>query len=216
MSFRSYRGNGIVHGRAWVVARTQIKKRFDWLKKRYGSRYATVMLVVTVASFFSPIPGTSLVGIALVVLVAETHHRAVSRRRRSRDAVSSRRISMSIDCDVIVDRSATSAELTALGVALWRWCHLTTRRSPIYEHLGSQVLADLIAGRLPASGQTPEQAEQRADGVHVRLCDEESHGRSAAIAGLLRELPAAGIVDIIVAGVSWGNHGRSPLTYAVA
>jgi hypothetical protein len=198
--------------RLMAGGKAQVKKRVDWLKKRYGSRYATAMLVVTVASFFSPIPATSLVGIALIVLVAEMH-RAV---RRNRHRTATGKVPMSIDCDVIVDRSATSAQLTALGIALWRWCHLTTKRSRIYQYLDSQVLADLIAGKLPSSGQTPEQASQRPDGVHVRLSDDESHSREAAIAGLRREVPAGGTVDIVVAGISWRNDGGSPLPCPVA
>src|ERR1043166_6298676 len=101
--------------RAWVAVRTQVKKRVDWLKSGYCRGYATALFVVAVVAFFSSVPGTTLVGIALVVSVAEIH-RAVSRGRRNREATSIKeRAVMSISCDVIVDRKATSTQLTALG-----------------------------------------------------------------------------------------------------
>jgi hypothetical protein len=197
--------------RAWVGARTQVKKRVDWLKKRYGRGYATALFVVAVVAFFSPLPGTTLVGIALVVSVAEIH-RAVSRGRRNREATSRKEQAvMSISCDLIVDRKATSAQLTALGSALWAWCSGTLPRPGIYQCLDSQVLADLIAGKLPTTGQSPAQSEQKADGIHFRIHDEESPDRQAAVAALRRDIPSEGLIDILVAGLSWNQDGAGVL-----
>lgn len=116
---------------------------------------------------------------------------------------------MSIECEVIVDRRATSDQLAALGTALWAWCGCTWARSGIYRYLDSQVLADLIAGRLPTTGQSPEQSEQKDDGIHFRICDDESRDRDTAVAGLRRGIPTKGVVDILVAGVSWNQNGAS-------
>ena len=108
---------------------------------------------------------------------------------------------MSIDCDVILQWSATPAQLTALGAALWRWCNRAAADSGIYQYLDNQALADLIAGQLPASTQTPRQAERRS--VHFRVRDDASPGRQATIDSLRRQIPAKGGADILVDGRSW-------------
>jgi hypothetical protein len=107
---------------------------------------------------------------------------------------------MSIDCDVILQWGATPNQLTALGAALWRWCN-RAGGAGIYQHLDNQALADLIAGKLPASSHAPAQAERR--GVHFRVRDEGSHDRQATIDSLRRELPADGVEDVVVGGTSW-------------
>jgi hypothetical protein len=112
---------------------------------------------------------------------------------------------MPINCDVILQWNATPAQLSALGAALWRWCSGTAKDTGIYHYLDNQALADLIAGRLPTTTQTPWQAERR--GVHFRVRDEASPDRLAAIAGLRREMPAEGIEDILVDGKSWNRPG---------
>jgi hypothetical protein len=103
---------------------------------------------------------------------------------------------MSINCDVILKWSATPEQLTTLGTALWRWCSLVTRAT-IYQFLDNQILADLIAGRFPASTQT----ELR--GVRLRVRDETSQDRQAAIECLRRELPSEGVEDVLIDGKSW-------------
>jgi hypothetical protein len=107
---------------------------------------------------------------------------------------------MSIHCDVILKWSATPEQLTAVGAALWRCCNRAAGARGIYRYLDNQALADLIAGKLPASSQTPRQAERR--GVLFRFRDEASHSRQAAIDNLRREIPAKGIEDIMVDGQS--------------
>jgi hypothetical protein len=108
---------------------------------------------------------------------------------------------MSINCDVILQWSATPEQLTALGAALWRWCNRAAENTGIYQYLDNQTLADLIAGKLPRSSQTPWQAERR--GVHFRVRDEASPDRQATIDSLRREIPAKGVEDIVVDDKSW-------------
>jgi len=109
---------------------------------------------------------------------------------------------MSINCDVILQWGATPDQLTALGGALWRWCNRVAGRAGIYQYLDNQELADLIAGKLP-SNQAPEQGERR--GVHVRVRDEVSPDRQAAIDSLRWELPAKGVEDVMIDGTSWNS-----------
>ncbi len=62
---------------------------------------------------------------------------------------------MSIQCDIVLQWSATPAQLTALGSALWNWCMRTAGDSGVYQYLDSDALADLIAGKLPVPGRAP-------------------------------------------------------------
>jgi len=108
---------------------------------------------------------------------------------------------MSVHCDVILRGSATPGQLAAVGAGLWRWCRLTAGNTGVYQHLDSQALADLIAGRMPARG------------LHFRVLDEASQDRQATLDSLHRELPADGIEDLVVEGTSW-NYG-GPVRTAV-
>jgi hypothetical protein len=184
----------------WPIA--QLRKRFAALKSRYGPRYAYALLVVTVVAFFSPIPGTTLAGIAGVAVIAEIH-RAISRARRSQMNLSKEPRVMSINCDVIVRGNATAEQLSELGSALWRWCGRAAGETGLYPCLDNQVMADLIAGKQPSSGQTPAQSEQRSDGVHFHMLDAGSHDRRGTIDRLRCELPTNGIKDVLVDGTSW-------------
>jgi hypothetical protein len=203
LSRESWVGKAISFPRAVVVgAKSQVKKRYQRLKDRYGRRYTRAMLIITFIGFFSPIPGLSVAVICLVVLIAEIH-RAVSRRRMNRESATEYQNIMSIKCDVIVNRSATPEQLNALGRAFWQWGNRTMKSRDFYKYLNNQLLADLIAGRLPKSGQTPVQSVQRADGIHFEVDDNESVDSQGAIARLRREIPDRGVVDIKVAGLSW-------------
>src|SRR5438874_13195110 len=97
---------------------------------------------------------------------------------------------MSMNCEIILQWSATPDQLTALGAALWRWCNRAAGNSGIYKYLDNQALADLIAGKLPASSQTPWQAGRRS--VHFRVRDEASQDRQATIDSLRHSIPATG------------------------
>ncbi len=109
---------------------------------------------------------------------------------------------MSNSCDIILQWTATPEQLSALGAAIWRWsCSLTTRTNGIYQYLDNQAMADLMAGKLPSSSQSPGPRDTR--GVHFYLQREASHDRHATIASLRREIPAGGIEDIVIDGKSW-------------
>jgi hypothetical protein len=108
---------------------------------------------------------------------------------------------MSVNCDVILQWSATPDQLTAVGTALWRWCNRAAGDAGIYQYLDNQALADLIAGKHPGSSQTQWQAERR--GVRFSVGDEASHDRLASIESLRREIPVNGVEDILVDGTSW-------------
>ncbi len=108
---------------------------------------------------------------------------------------------MSVTCDVIVNWDATAEQLAVLGNALWRWYNRTAGDTGIYQYLDNQALAELIAGKLPASSQPLVEADWR--GVHVRVQDEASEDCQATLDGLRREPPAGGIEDVVVEGTSW-------------
>jgi hypothetical protein len=107
---------------------------------------------------------------------------------------------MAIICDVILRWDATPDQLRDLGTALWRWCTQARGDAGIYQYLDSQVLADLIEGKHPVSAQTPQQAER---GLRFGIRDEASHDHQATLRSLRRELPAAGVEDILAGGTSW-------------
>ena len=104
---------------------------------------------------------------------------------------------MSINCAVILRWGATSEQLKGLGAALWRWCSGPVGGASNFEYIDNQALADLVAGKLPESDQT----ERR--GVPFKLRDELSPHRRASIVRLRREIPAAGVEDVVVDGRSW-------------
>jgi hypothetical protein len=107
---------------------------------------------------------------------------------------------MSIRCDITLRWGATPDQLQALGGALWRWCVGTRGDTSIYQYLDNQVLADLRDGRHPVAAQTPRQAES---GVRFSIRDEASRDRQATLTSLRRQIPAAGVEDIVVDGKSW-------------
>lgn len=108
---------------------------------------------------------------------------------------------MAIRCDLILQWTATPEQLASLGAALWQWCLHTAGGTGIYQYLDNQALADLLAGRLPTSGQLPGRADQR--GVHFRVRDESSVDRQTTIDSLRRDIPAPGVADVLVEGISW-------------
>lgn len=112
---------------------------------------------------------------------------------------------MTVQCDVILQWNATPQQLTALGAGLWRWCSRTAGGASAYRYVDDQALADLIAGKLPVTIQTPRRPDQR--GVCVSVRDEVSQERQATIASLRQELPVEGVEDILVDGKSWNRLG---------
>ncbi len=108
---------------------------------------------------------------------------------------------MSMNCDLILQWSATPAQLSVLGAALWRWCIRAGGNSGVYQCLDNQALADLVAGKLPTSSQTPWQADPR--GVHFSFQGKASDDRQATIGSLRQEIPGEGVEDIVINGKSW-------------
>ncbi len=97
---------------------------------------------------------------------------------------------MSISCDLVLQWGATPEQLRELGSALWRWCQRLTGNAGIYQFVDSQPLADLIAGRFPASGR-------------LWFRDESSADRQATIDSLRREIPGRAVANLVVDGKSW-------------
>lgn len=182
-------------------AMTQVKKRYQQLKKRYGPRYTKAMLLVVFIALFSPVPGTTFIGISVVLVIAEVHRRVSKRNGPAR--ANPKECVMAVHCDVILEGSATPAQLSALGGALWRWCSRAAGDTGIYQCLDNQALADLVAGKLPAS--SPMLRQTGGWGVHFRVRDEISHDRRATIDSLRREIPANAVWDILVNGTSWNR-----------
>ena len=226
--------------RAWAFPRTVVTGAFARLKTRYGRGYASVILWAAFLASLSPVPGSSLIGAALVVGIAELH-RTISRGgalcaalahlppavkatllwpASGRKAVApvvrgaaetyQRRPVMSIDCEVILQWGATPAQLQALGAAFWAWGTRGQTDSGIYPYLDNQILADLIDGRLPPSPRAPRQAGRPLPRFRIR--DERSDDRQGTIASLRRAVPTGGVADIVVDGVSWGLAPRETET----
>jgi hypothetical protein len=106
-----------------------------------------------------------------------------------------------MNCEIILQWGATPEQLTAVGAALWGCCSRAAGTTGIYQHLDNQALADLIAGRFPASSQTPWRADWR--GVHFGFQGEAAQDRQATIGRLRREIPAQGVEDVVINGKSW-------------
>jgi hypothetical protein len=176
-----------------VVA--QVKRGYQRLKSRYGPRYTRALVGAAFVALLSPIPGSVVFAVALVVAIAEVH-RAIS-RRGGRRQTSAKEFVMSINCDVILHWSATEEQLRALGAGLWRWCNRRAGDTGIYQYLDNQPMADLLAGKFPVSSR----AERT--GVHFKFRDEASQDRLATIDSLRREIPAKALADILVDGRSW-------------
>lgn len=104
---------------------------------------------------------------------------------------------MTIKCDFMVQWNATPEQLTAVGMALWRWCIRARGPTGTYRCIDNQPLADLIAGQFPVSCQAEH------GGIHIRIQDEASLNRQATITSLRQELPTEGIKDVWVDGQSW-------------
>jgi hypothetical protein len=84
------------------------------------------------------------------------------------------RFIMVIHCIVSLRVGATPAELTALGIALWRWClDVSAGSHGRYPCLGNQTLADLVArqvsgGPIYFRGSRPTRDALQRSGLPVR------------------------------------------------
>jgi hypothetical protein len=193
-----------------TAAFVQVERRYEGLKIRYGSSYTKAMLSAVFFALFLPVPGSSVIVVSIIVVIAEVH-RAISKRDCFPGAIAIgskitpkselRELIMSINCDVILQWNATPEQLKSLGAALWSWCNRAAGNTGVYQYLDHQALADLIDGKHPISRQTQRQAERR--GAHFTIWDEISHNRRATIESLQQEIPAKGLEDILVDGKSW-------------
>ena len=69
---------GTLPRKAWTGNIARVKNGYGQLKRRYGPRYTSAMLGAAFVGVFLPIPGSSLLCVAVVVSIAEVH-RAISR-----------------------------------------------------------------------------------------------------------------------------------------
>jgi hypothetical protein len=119
---------------------------------------------------------------------------------------------MPINCHVILQPAATPEQLTALGTALWHWCRRAAEDTGTHHYLDNQALAHLIAGRPPESSQPQPRAERWC--AHFWVRDESSRDRQATIDTLRKDIPAEGVEDIVVDGISWRPAGSRDRTCA--
>ena len=66
-------------GMALAGAISQSRMRFNRLKSRYGPKYTKAMLAAAFVALFLPLPGSMVVAVALIVVIAEVHQ-AISQR----------------------------------------------------------------------------------------------------------------------------------------
>jgi hypothetical protein len=69
---------GTLPRKAWTRGTAWAPKGYGQLKKRYGPRYTSAMLGAALVGLFLPLPGSTLLCVAVVVSIAEVH-RAISR-----------------------------------------------------------------------------------------------------------------------------------------
>jgi hypothetical protein len=186
----------------WTKAAIWAREKYSGLKNRYGPGYTHALPIAALLALLLPVPGSSVLAVVLVVIIAEIH-RTIAKKVRSYQAFATEKFVMSFVCDITLKRNATSAQLAALGAALWRWSSRDPWKPGIYQYLDNQVLADLIAGKEPTSGQSPRQSEQRSDGIHFGLRDTGTYDRQATIDSLRQEIPSEAVADIVVDGASW-------------
>ncbi len=67
------------------------KKTYEALKNRYGPRYTKALLIAVFIALFVPIPGSTLLAVGLIVVIAEVHRKISKLRWLSRGYRRSRR-----------------------------------------------------------------------------------------------------------------------------
>jgi hypothetical protein len=77
---------GVWPGRVCTASIAQVKKRFEPLKHRYGPGYTYAMVLAVFIALFSLVPGTTLVAIAAIALIAEIHQ-AIAKSGRFSKAI---------------------------------------------------------------------------------------------------------------------------------
>ena len=107
---------------------------------------------------------------------------------------------MSINCAISLRWDSTPEQQRALGAALWRWCHRAARSVGMYPYLDNQALADLLAGRLPASEATGWDAGLPC--VQFTVPGDPARDGQATLESLRRAIPGEGVAEIRVEGGS--------------
>jgi hypothetical protein len=107
---------------------------------------------------------------------------------------------MSINCTISLRWDSTPEQQRALGAALWHWCHRAVRSVGMYPYLDNQALADLLAGRLPASGATGWDAGLPY--VQFTVPGDPARDGEATLESLRRGIPGAGVAEVWVDGIS--------------
>ena len=107
---------------------------------------------------------------------------------------------MSINCTVFLRWDSTPAQQRALGAALWHWCNGASGNAGMYPFLDNQALADLLAGRLPASGATGWDAGLPY--VQFTVPGDPACDGAATLENLRRAIPGDGVAEVCVDGIS--------------
>ncbi|HEY7157220.1 MAG TPA: acyl-CoA desaturase, partial [Gemmataceae bacterium] len=106
---------------------------------------------------------------------------------------------MSINCAVILRWDSMPEQRRAMGAALWRWCHQAAASAGMYPYLDNQALADLLAGKLPASGATASDAGLPR--VPFTVPGDPARDGEATLESLRRAIPGEGVAEIRVEGI---------------
>jgi hypothetical protein len=121
---------------------------------------------------------------------------------------------MSINCTVTLRWDSTPRQQRALGVALWHWCNGASGNAGMYPYLDNQALADLLAGKLPASEATAWGAGLPR--VQFSVPGDPARDGEAVLESLRRAMPDEGVAELRVDGIRERlADGASRLTAAV-
>lgn len=107
---------------------------------------------------------------------------------------------MSINCTVTLRWDSTPAQQRALGLALWHWCNRASGNAGMYPYLDNQALADLLAGRLPASEATGWAASSPR--VSFAVPGDPARDGEATLESLRRAMPGEAVAQVSVDGIS--------------
>lgn len=121
---------------------------------------------------------------------------------------------MSINCTVILRWDSTPAQRRALGAAVWHWCNGASGNAGMYPYLDNQALADLLAGRQPASESAAW--DSGSPRVSFTVPGNPARDGAATLESLRRAMPGEGVAEVRVDGIS-GHlaEGSSRTTAAV-
>ncbi len=108
---------------------------------------------------------------------------------------------MFLKCELIVKNGASPQELRDLGCALWGWCQKIGIDGTIYQCVNNQLLADLIAGRLPIACRQSRVAGHPS--LHFLVRGHTVRDFRPTIDSVRRDLPGKAVEDFVIEGVSW-------------